>query len=216
MNRRELVVLVALVLLGAALSYWLGRSAPLGRHVGDSAVAARIIGDKASPELSHGTADLTIVLFTDYRCPACRGADLAMRRAIARDGNVRVVYKDWPIFGDRSEQIARIALAAHRQGIYPAVHHALMQSRSLDDAELRRIVERSGGSWPQLQSDLVRHGPWIANQLARNGQDAFGLGLKGTPGYLIGPLLVEGGLNEHEFLQAFGEARAELRKGTPN
>lgn len=212
MTRRELLVLVVLVLLGAAASYWLARSAPLGRDVRDSALAARIAEDAVSPALSRGAADLTIVLFTDYRCPACRSADGAMRRAVARDGRVRLVYRDWPIFGEPSERAARVALAAHHQGIYPAVHHALMRSQRFDDAALRNAVEQAGGSWQQVQSDLVRHGPWIAKQLARSSRDAFALGLKGTPGYLIGPILVEGALSEQEFLRAFAQARAELRK----
>lgn len=210
MTRRELLALVVLIMLGATVSYLLHQSRPLGVYVGNSALAARITEDTESPQVTHGNGDLTIVLFTDYQCPACRKADRAMLRAVARDGNVRLVYRDWPIFGERSERAARIALAAHRQGIYPSVHHSLMTSLGFDDADLQGVIERSGGSWQQLQSDLVRHGPSIANQLARNSQDAFALGLKGTPGYLIGPFLIEGALSEDEFLRAFVQARAEL------
>lgn len=159
--------------------------------------------------MARGKADLTVVVFTDYRCPACRAAEPALSRAITHDGDVRVIYRDWPIFGERSERAARIALAADRQDIYLPVHRALMRSRAFDDGALRKIVEEAGGSWWQVQSDLARHGSAIAAQLARNSQDAFGLGLRGTPGYLIGPLLVEGALTESEFLRAFDEARAE-------
>src|SRR5690606_18407885 len=98
-----------------------------------------------------GNADLTVVMFTDYQCPACRKADPALRAALARDGNVRVVYKDWPVFGERSEYAAKVALAAHRQGIYCAVHHALMNAPSLDHAALREVIVRAGGDWTQLQ-----------------------------------------------------------------
>nr|WP_241233695.1 DsbA family protein [Altericroceibacterium xinjiangense] len=148
-------------------------------------------------------------MFTDYQCSACRKADPALRRAVARDGNVRVVYKDWPILGERSERAATVALAAHRQGIYPSVHRQLMKSPSLDDTALRNAVEGAGGDWEQVEADLLTHGPAIANQLAANRLDAFALVLQGTPSYLIGPLLVEGALTEREFLRAFEQARSD-------
>jgi protein-disulfide isomerase len=147
-------------------------------------------------------------MFTDYQCPSCRKADPALRAAITRDGNVRVIYRDWPVFGERSERAAKVALAAHRQGVYAALHRRLMTSPSLDDRALRIAVEDVGGKWEQLEADLLTDELGIADQLARTSSDASALGLAGTPGYLIGPLLVEGALTEREFLRAFAQARS--------
>ena len=210
MVRRELLILFGLVLVGAATSYLLQSTRPLGRYVGDTASAVLILTGKRSPEVLTGTADLTWVVFTDYQCPACRKADPAMRAAIAKDGNVRLVYKDWSIFGKRSERAAEVALAAQYQGIYSHVHHSLMRSRSLDDSALRQTIQEAGGSWRQLETDLAQYRPAIANQLAKNHQEAFSLGLQGTPGYLIGPFLIQGALTEGEFLRAFAQARVKL------
>lgn len=156
-----------------------------------------------------GNGDLTVVMFTDYKCPASRKADPGLRRALARDGNVRIVYRDWPIFGERSERAATVALAAHRQGIYPLVHQRLMSSPNLAETALREAVERAGGDWDILEADLLAHGRAIRNQLGANRLDAFALGIRGTPSYLIGPLIVEGAMTEREFLRAFKHARAE-------
>ncbi|NTZ43938.1 DsbA family protein [Altererythrobacter sp. SALINAS58] len=210
MTGKQLLALLGLIAAGVLTSYLLQGSRPLGRYVGDNASAVATLQDDRSPEVTRGTADLTLVLFTDYQCPACRKADPAMRSAIIKDGNVRVVYKDWPVFGQRSEEAAKVALAAHRQGIYPSVHQALMGSRRLDDAALRAAVERSGGNWQRLQDDLVHHRSAFDDELAKNSWGAFSLGLDGTPGYLIGPFLIEGALNEREFLQAFAHARARI------
>ena len=209
MHRRQLLPLLALVLLAALTSYLLRNTRPLGRNVGASAVAAQILKESGSPQEVHGNPNLTVVMFTDYQCPACRKADPALRAAVARDGNVRVVYKDWPIFGERSEHAAKVALAAHRQGIYLTLHHRLMRSPRFDDAALRDAVETAGGNWQQLQVDLIAHEEAIGNQLLANSRDAFALGLEGTPGYLIGPLLVQGALTEREFLRAFEQARSD-------
>ena len=209
MHRRQLLTLLALVLLAALTSYLLRESRSLGRNVGASAVAARILNDRASPQDVHGDANLTVVMFTDYQCPACRAADPALQAAVARDGNVRVVYKDWPIFGERSERAANVALAAHRQGIYPVLHHRLMSSRSFDNGALRDAVEAWEGNWRELKGDLVKHKELFDNQLVANSRDAFALGLQGTPGYLIGPFLIQGALTEREFVRAFEQARSQ-------
>jgi protein-disulfide isomerase len=131
----------------------------------------------------------------------------AMKRAAKADGKVRIVYKDWPIFGEPSERAAQVAIASDAQNIYPLVHDRLMTARSVNERTLRMAVELSGGDWSRLQRDLATDRTEILNELERNRMQAFGLGLGGTPGYLIGPLLVEGALDERQFLQVFKEAR---------
>lgn len=121
---------------------------------------------------------------------------------------MQVIYKEWPIFGERSERAAEVALAADRQGLYLPVHRAFMQLSDFSDASLRKAVIEAGGDWGRLRKDLADHGAAIEDDLATNTRQAFGLGLGGTPGYLIGPLLIEGALSEREFLRAFAEARA--------
>ncbi|MEO6151864.1 MAG: DsbA family protein [Croceibacterium sp.] len=209
MSWRQMLPLVGLILLGVMASQLLERMRPLGQDVATSPSAIQALTGSGSPQTVQGAGDLTVVMYTDYQCPVCRRVDPSLRAALLRDGNVRLVYKDWPIFGERSEQAAKVALAARRQGIYPSVHHRLMNARSFSDADLRAAVEGAGGDWQQLQGDLVDHGPEITDQLAANSREASSLGLQGTPGYLIGPILVEGALTEREFVRAFRQARAK-------
>lgn len=132
-----------------------------------------------------------------------------MEAAVVKDGHVRVVYLDWPIFGSRSERAARVALAADRQGLYPAVHTRLMnEQRPLDEKVLQSAVEKSGGDWSRLQRDLAVHERAIDEELAEISGLIFVLGIEGTPTYLVGPLLITGGLDEEEFTKAFALGRA--------
>jgi hypothetical protein len=82
-----------------------------------------------------------------------------------------------------------------------------MRAPSIEDAAMRVAVEQAGGNWSRIENDLIEHQLWIAGQLDRNRLQAFTLGLEGTPGYLIGPFLVEGAMSEREFLRAFSQAR---------
>lgn len=207
-TRREMVQLGAVAASGITVSLILQTTRSPGQDVSNRAAVTDILHDRASPTLEHRNANLTLVVFTDYQCPACKLSSPAMDRAVADDGRVRVVYKDWPVFGLMSENAARIAIATSWQGIYPAVHSRLMAERQrLDETTIRNVVEAAGGNWQRTQSDLKNHANEIQSQLGRNSQQAFALSLDGTPGYLAGPYLVRGALDYAGFMNAFKAAR---------
>lgn len=208
---KQLVQLLGVVLIGWAVGHLFQSVWPVGRDVGDNPVVRSLLRDRQVP--SSGAADptLTLVVFTDYQCPACRLAAPAMEAAVASDGQVRVLYRDWPIFGPASERAARIALAADRQGVYPPLHRLLMgERRPLDDRVLAEAVVAAGGDWNRVQADLRRYDTAITAQLGRTRDAARRLGLAGTPSYLVGPLLVEGAMDEACFRRAFPAARKAI------
>ena len=85
-----------------------------------------------------------------------------------------------------------------------------MTSHGLADEQLISAVKKSGGRWDQILVDLKTHHEEIENQLNNNRMQAFALGLKGTPAYLIGPLLIRGGATKGEFQRTIKEARLLL------
>jgi protein-disulfide isomerase len=208
LNRRQAVGLGAIVVGGWAAAQVLRRTAPIGRDVGSNANV--ILAGGGSPEEGPADASLRLAVFTDYRCPACRHAFPAMEEAVRSDGKVRVIYKDWPIFGPPSERAASVALACAEQGIYPAVHRRLMtDSRTIDDDMLQEIVTDAGGDWRRATTWLSAHEQAIAARLRTNGQEAYSIGLSGTPGYLAGPILVMGAIETSDFKRLFARARAQ-------
>ena len=207
LNRRQAVGLGTVVVGGWAVGQVLRRTAPIGRDIGQRAEA--ILAGGGSPEDGPADATVRLAVFTDYRCPACRHAFPAMEEAVRRDGKVRVIYKDWPIFGPPSERAASIALASAEQGIYPAVHRALMtDSRIIDDDMLREVVTGAGGDWTRATAWLAAHAEAVAARLRANGQQAYAIGLSGTPGFLAGPMLVMGAIDAGDFGRLFALARA--------
>lgn len=209
LSRREWLQLSGLV----AGSYGVGvllrmTVAPVGRDVSADPTAQALLRDASAPREGPDDADVVVVVFTDYQCPACRKAAPALAAAAREDGKVRILYKDWPIFGPVSEQAARVALAADRQGLYAPVHHALMaEPRRLDPVVLRAVVEQAGGDWPRIEQDLQIHGAAMDRALRKNRDDAFALGVAGTPAYLIGGTLVIGAIGRRQFRRAFADVR---------
>lgn len=122
-------------------------------------------------------------------------------------GDVRVVHRDWPILGPESQRAARVALAAHLQGLYAPFHARLMRSVGLNERALRAALAAAGGDWVRLEADLVTHSEPIDRLLARTASDALRLGFRGTPGFLIGPIRIEGAASETEFGDAIARAR---------
>lgn len=206
-RRRDVLQFIAACTIGsgAALAFQYFR--PIGERVRPTPTIEGILADPDAPRVGPHHAPLTITVYSDYDCAICRQSYGAMRDALADRRDVRVVYKEWPILGPNSMRAARVALAADKQGIYAAVHDGLMRrAERLSDALLRQIVERAGGSWARIEADLVADADRIDKALARNATEAFALGLRGTPAYLIGPVLVKGGLNEAGFRQTLREA----------
>ena len=82
-----------------------------------------------------------------------------------------------------------------------------MRTGRHDEEALRQAVTVAGGDWARLERDLVTDAEPIDRLLARTAQDAFQLGFRGTPGYLVGPLGIEGAASQRQFAKAIEKAR---------
>lgn len=210
LSRRQWAQLAMLGVAGWGASAILRKMMPAGLDVSTNQTAQALLQEPDAPRTGPPDAELVVVVFSDYQCPVCRAASPALHEAAQDDGGILLIYKEWPIFGSRSEHSARVALASDKQGIYSKFHQALMaEPRRLDDTVLREVAEAAGGDWAQLQRDLALHGEMIARAIARTRTEAFALGLAGTPAYLIGHRLVNGALSLEEFRAAFRSARGD-------
>lgn len=199
------------ILAGLAGYAWLQWSPPPGRKLEASPAIIKVLGDPGSPAAGAATPDVTVVVFTDYQCAVCKATDPALSRLLAVDPNVRVVWKDWPIRGPMSDLAARTALAAHRQGEYAPVHDALMAARGqLTPARIADVAVGAGADRSRLTADLRDHAREIDAQLSGHKLQAFSLGLQGTPSYLVGAYLIQGGLDDRGLASAVARARRSM------
>ena len=108
-----------------------------------SAIAGDLLRDPGVPLTGARAANVTVVEFLDYNCPYCRKMHPVLQALIAADPNVRVLYKQWPIFGEASLSAAKVAVAAGWQGKYDVVHDAFMRTpvplRSAD--KVRQVAQ---------------------------------------------------------------------------
>lgn len=146
-----------------------------------------IITDPSSPVLGNPKGKVTIIEFTDYRCPYCRVMQSRLNALLRENKEIRLVIKEWPIFGEASVHAAKVVLAANWQGKYGAVHAALFAlPRTMDKDAVREAAGKAGVDLVRLDKDLAARGPEIAAMLARNDVAARLFQLQGTPGFVIG------------------------------
>jgi protein-disulfide isomerase len=207
-SRRDALMLGGAVAAGGAATWWLQARPPAAQRLEMTPVVRTVLGDRGSPHAGAEAPDVTVVVFTDYQCGICKATDPALSRLITDDPGVRVVFKDWPIRGKASTAAARHVLAADRQGGYLALHQAFMTlSGPLDPGRFDAAVAFAGLDDARLQADLAAHGGAIDAQLRGHALQAFSLGLNGTPGYLVGPWLIIGGMDDAALARAVARAR---------
>jgi protein-disulfide isomerase len=154
--------------------------------------------------------DVVIVEYFDYNCPYCKKLVPALKALLAQDPKVGLVYKDWPILGPASEYAAASALAAGWQGKYLAAHDALIGGpRLAQDDQVDDILQHAGVNMDALKKDRIGHAKDIAALLGRNDDEANAIGLKGTPGVLVGRQLVGGIADLNMLKRLVANARRE-------
>ncbi len=201
--------LVFLVTIAGSLAAALVGPAAAQESSNDPLSRESVLRDPAAPVGGNAEAEFTIVEYFDYQCPYCKKTAPVLAEVIAEDGNIRLVLKDWPIFGDVSRYAARMALAARFQQKYAAAHDALIGAKTrLTEPMVRELLERAGIDVAKAISDLDVHRQEIDALLQRNDAQARAFGFPGTPGFIIGTFRVPGVLTADGFRQAIRDARA--------
>lgn len=157
-----------------------------------------LVNGAGNPVGGNADAPFTVVEFFDYRCPYCKTVAGDFIDTVEADGNVRIVFKEFPILGEWSLLAAKAALAADKQGKYLALHRALMEYKGEPTEEaVFDIAARQGLDVDRLKADM--EGEDVAEQLERNYTLARALGVRGTPAFIIGDELVPGALSMDDF-----------------
>ncbi len=207
LSRRTLLGFGAVAAGAFGLGAWLRRGLPVGEDVSGRVDIAAIADAPGYPGEGPSRAPITMLVFSDYACGVCRQVEPWWRDAIREAGDVRVIHRDWPILGPQSLRAAHLALASAWQGKYLAVHNAMMQSPGLSETALRAAIAAAGADWTRVEADLAAYQQEIDRRLARTAQNALRLGFRGTPGFLIGPIRIEGGASGRQFAEAIERAR---------
>ncbi|MBL6853098.1 MAG: thioredoxin domain-containing protein [Alphaproteobacteria bacterium] len=150
------------------------------------------LGPKAlfDPKVAYVTgpanAKNTLVEFFDYNCVHCRNSLAAMKKYYAEHkGDTRFAFVDFPIFGEMSDEAARTAIAARKQGDkYVAFSFLLMGEKGAITStdQILADAKAAGLDIPKLIADMKD--PETDKTMAAAHLLAKQLKIDGTPSFV--------------------------------
>lgn len=160
----------------------------------------------AAPVLGNPQGDVTLTEFFDYNCPFCRQNMRDVQRLIGEDKSLRVVFREWPVFGDGSFFAAKASLASLQQGKYWQFHEALMQMKArAEEATVMRIARDVGLDEATLREDMEKRA--ILDQIYETMDLADTMMLSGTPTFIAGHEAAFGRLTLADLKELVADAR---------
>ena len=202
MNRRELIA--ASAAFGASLllpaRFALAQSMP---------TVEQVLFDPDIPVLGNPDGDVTIAEFFDYQCPFCKSGHPDLMKVVETDGKVRLVMKDWPIFGAPSVYASSLVLALAGKGKYSDAMHALMATKGrLEKSEVDSVLAKAGFDPTALVEAYRKDSARVDAIVARNMDQANAFTFNGTPSFIIGTKIFHGAMDAKALTEAVAEARA--------
>ena len=140
--------------------------------------------------VANPNGKITVVEFFDYKCTYCKASSQAVLDMIAKNPDVRFVFKEMPILTDTSNHASVAQLAANRvNGKYLDLFGALMAEKALDDAGVQRIMGEHGVDMAKLDP---RAKAAADKHIAENKALAKSIGVEGTPAFIVGDHMIAG------------------------
>lgn len=128
--------------------------------------------------------NVTLIEFFDYQCVHCIKMKPVVNQLISKNPNLRVVFKEFPIFGKESEMASRVAIAAAMQGKYKDVQGALFNGEhQLNEDKIMAIAKKAGLNMSKLKADM--NSPSVTATLDDSRKLAEAIHLMGTPAFIV-------------------------------
>jgi protein-disulfide isomerase len=210
-------LLASLLLITGSVGF--AQSAPSGSPAPDSASTdAPAAGDAAPRRIDQafGAAwlgapdgDVTLIVFVDYACPACRAAQPVIDQLIAADPHLKVVYRVLVNEGG-GLQAARTSLAvAQSSADWSRFHRALDAAGAPTPQTIASALAQAGidpHSLPPLDDDAMVDSPMTA-ELMNNDALINQRNGKAVPTWVLGDGQAQNGFELATLQPAIAKAR---------
>jgi protein-disulfide isomerase len=158
-----------------------------------------LLNNSRDPFIGNPGAGITLVEFFDYQYPYCKRMAQVLAAIADEDSDLRIVFKELPVFGEPSALAAR---AANNQGKYLEFHIALMELPGApSESTIARLAERTGLNLECLRADMESEE--ITSMLAETNRLAQRIGVPGTPAFIVRNEFIPGAIspeNLREFI----------------
>lgn len=168
---------------------------------------AQNISTDDDPSQGAATAPVTIVMFSDFQCPACAAAHPVLKNVIAEyKDKVRFVVRDYPLVSihENAFLAAQAANAANAQGKFFEYVELLYNNQDkLDNASLKEFATKLGLDRKKFDADL--DGEKYADEVRKDMADGATYSVNSTPTIFINGIKIRNNSAE-EFKQTIERA----------
>lgn len=167
----------------------------------------QIYNDPANIVLGNPEGDVTLVELFDYNCGFCRRVVADVLALVDEDPQLRVILKEFPILSEDSVNAARVGIVVNREGgDYRAFHTALFSGRGSVDATAALAAAQELGMNPDT-IEAAMGASTVSAAIERNYEIARGLGISGTPTFIIGDEVIPGAVDKDELARRIANMR---------
>lgn len=163
---------------------------------------------QGSSRLDVGTARVELIEFADYQCPFCKAVHPALESLLARDENVGIVFRHYPLpLHPAAEGAARASICAEAQGRFREMDMQLFSTSEWQrDTNWVREAVVAGVADTSLFSKCLTSGATSARLTA---DIALGneLRLNGTPAFVTRTSVAQGAMSSSQLLHLLAQDR---------
>ena len=162
-----------------------------------SSKQSELFKGKNDPAYAPKGYDVSIVEFFDYNCGYCKKVQSSVEELIKQDKKVRVIFKELPILGPSSVDLAKVSIAVNIVSAesYLGFHNAIMKGSARTKEDALEIARGLGIDTKKVEKALESKKSEIEAQIKTNQELASAIGINGTPAFVIGESLVPGALD---------------------
>lgn len=157
--------------------------------------------------LGNADAPVTIVAYSDFTCPYCRQAEHTLTRLMEKyKGKLRYTFKVLPKDDPASLSLAKYSTAAFYLDpekawkLYETLFANVEKFERDGEVYIKEVSAGLGFDYRKLKAEAAS--PKVEARLAVDRKEADGLGITGTPYFLVNDLLIRGAVNRDIFEEA--------------
>ena len=169
-------------------------------------VSGNVLGDPQATVVVHE--------YTDYQCPFCFVLNTMLHRAVHELKNIQIVHHNLPLDSECNKNmpgqmhpgsclLAKYSIASGKQGKYWDMNTFLFDKENLSEEEVLKGAKSLGLNVEKLKFDA--YSEEVAQELQKEIDDSFRLGIDGTPAIRIN-------LETHVGIEPYDELKARLIK----
>lgn len=170
----------------------------------------RIFGNKDAPSLGKADAKVTVAQFYDYNCSACKFMYQGVKKLVDEGlpEDVRIIFMEFPIFGEQSETLARYALAVNRlhKDKFFAFHGGMMGFKGHPtDQQIAELITSLGMKMEDVKKEADSNK--VRAIVGANKQLGQELRIGGTPFVIVNDSVTPHAMDYAALMAAITEAR---------